>query len=330
LDTGITREGTFAAGFVLAASAGLRGLSGAESMSVTLGLLCLMYAAIALTTASGGVRVTSTTVSCAAWLGVAASLTATADGGEILAAYLLLIAVIVLIAIAAVLDTFGERSISPVSVAMEGMAGVGGFFAFMLALQSALDSALLITTFCALLAAMSLRESRRPAVWWALGLSVIAVALWLRAAHVETVEGYTIPIAMVLLIVGVIAYQRRPSQTSWVTFWPALLIGVTPSLGLVLFAKADPLRALLLGTAALGIMTIGTFTGRQAPFVLGAVAVAVVAVRMVTPLLPRLSADLPVWVPLAGAGVLLVIVGASYERGRRDMRRLVGVIRRMD
>jgi hypothetical protein len=299
-------------------------------MSVTLGLLCLMYAAIALTTASGGVRVTSTTVSCAAWLGMAAPLTATAGGGEILAAYLLLIAVIVLIAIAAVLDTFGERSTSPVSIAMEGMAGVGGFFAFMLALQSALDSALLITTFCALLAAMSLRESRRPAVWWALGLSVIAVALWLRAAHVETVEGYAIPMAMALLIVGVIAYRRRPSQTSWVTFGPALLIGVTPSLGLVLFAKADPLRALLLGTAALGIMTIGAFTGRQAPFVLGAVTVAVVAVRMVTPLLPRLSADLPVWVPLAGAGVLLVIVGASYERGRRDMRRLVGVIRRMD
>ena len=158
----------------------------------------------------------------------------------------------------------------------------------------------------------------------------LAVGLWLRVVDVRTAEAYTVPLALAALVGGVYAHQKKPERSSWVTFGPALALGLGPTLAITLFGEPDPLRALLLGAAALVVTTIGAFAARQSPFVLGALTVGAVAVRMVAPLLPRFTENLPVWVPLAGAGLVLLIVGASYERGRRDMKRLVGVIRRMD
>ncbi len=330
LDTGITREGTFAAGLLLSANALARGVDTTSGTIGTLIAVVALYTVVALFTGSGGVRVTSTTVASVALLALSAPLTAAVDGSEILAGYLVLLGVITLLSAATIIALTGNERVQPASVAMEVVAGIGGFFALMLTLQERLDAALVSTALTGLLVALALRESRRTALWWSLAGAVISVALWLRAAQLSSVEAYTLPLALALLGIGLIAHFRKPDLPSWVTFGPALLLGTIPTLIMVLFGPPDALRALLLGLAAVTITTIGAFTDRQAPFVLGAITVAAVAVRVGTPLLPELTAQLPVWVPLAAAGALLLGIGASYERGRRDMRRLVDAIRRMD
>lgn len=330
LDTGITREGTFAAGLLLSANALARGADTVTGIIVTLVAIVALYALVAVFTASGGARVTSTTVASVALLALSAPITATAGGGEIFAGYLLLLGVIALLGAATGIALIGGHPPQPASVMMEVIAGFGGFIALMLALQSRLDAAIVATVLTAALAALALRESRRNAVWWALGAAVVSVALWLRVAQLTTVEAYTLPLAVTLLLIGLLAHNRKPGRPSWATFGPALLLGIIPTLIMVLFGRPDALRALLLGFAAVAITTIGAFTGRQAPFVLGAITVGAVAIRVGTPPLPELTAQLPTWVPLAASGALLLVIGASYERGRRDMRRLVGAIRRMD
>ncbi len=330
LDTGITREGTFAGGLLLSANALSRGVDTTTGSIATLIAIVALYLLVAAFTASSGVRVISTTVASVSLLTLSAPITAALDGGEILAGYLILLGVMVLLGTASVIAVAGGKQAQPASVTMEVTGGVGGFVALMFTLQDRLGAAVVATALTAALAALALRESRRSAVWWSMAVGVVSVALWLRAAELTAVEAYTLPLALALLVIGVIAQYRKPDRPSWVTFGPGLLLGTGPTLVLVLFGPPDPLRALLLGSAAVAITTIGAFTDRQAPFVLGAIAVAAVALRVGTPLLPELTAQLPVWMPLAVGGALLLAVGAGYERGRRDIRRLVGVIRRMD
>jgi hypothetical protein len=55
---------------------------------------------------------------------------------------------------------------------------------------------------------------------------------------------------------------------------------------------------------------------------MGAVAVAGVAVRELAPYVSELLLTVPNWVPIALGGLLLVVVGATYEARMRDLRRL--------
>jgi hypothetical protein len=64
---------------------------------------------------------------------------------------------------------------------------------------------------------------------------------------------------------------------------------------------------------------VGTFLHRQAPFVVGAGVLFVVAVGRLAPYAPLL----PRWVTLGAAGLLLLVVGATYERRRQQAREAV-------
>ncbi len=329
-NTGISREGTFGAGLLLSLNALARGAQPPSTMIATIVAIVVLYATVAALTKSGSVRVSSTAVSSLALLALAGPITAYVGGGELLASYLLLIGVVALIGTATAIATTSWAAALAYSVTLEVSAGIGALVAVMLSLTSPLGCALMVTILAALLAAIALRESRRAAIWWALGLGVLAVGLWLRAAQIHTVEGYTIPLALALVLVGLLSQRNKPEKSSWVTFGPALLMGIVPTLAVVLFGSSEPLRALILGTVALLLIGLGAISGRQAPFILGVLTVAAVAARVGSPLLPRITAELPVWVPLAVAGATLLVVGAGYERGRRDVRRLVGAIRKME
>ncbi len=66
-------------------------------------------------------------------------------------------------------------------------------------------------------------------------------------------------------------------------------------------------------------MVVGTLTHRQAPFVVGAVAAGLVGAVELAPWVARLES----WVPLGAAGLLLLVLGASYERRRQQAREAV-------
>ncbi len=216
------------------------------------------------------------------------------------------------------------------SVALEVVAGIGGLAAFALAIGDTWHAALVLTLAGLAVGLTALRPDRRPAAVLAIVLELAASWLWLWDAGVETPEAYTVPAALIALATGLVALRRQPGMSSWTALAPGLAGAFLPSLVLVFGADSSPWRSLLLGVAALGVTIAGAVTRRQAPFLLGSGTVALVALREIWPLLPRIAAAVPAWVPLALGGILLVALGATFEQRRRDLSRARRVVARMN
>ena len=106
-------------------------------------------------------------------------------------------------------------------------------------------------------------------------------------------------------------------MSSWVAYGTGLTLGLAPTLYM---SVSDPhlVRPLLLGTGSLAVVLVGARARLQAPIALGGLALAIDAVVQIAPL----AGALPRWVSLAIAGVVLMVVGATYEQRLRDLKRL--------
>jgi hypothetical protein len=161
-------------------------------------------------------------------------------------------------------------------------------------------------------------ERRRVLISVTVGGELLAWWLTLAADRVVVTEAYTLPAAGVALVVGWFALRAVPTRSSWLAYGPGLAAAFLPSLGSVLVADGQVWRRLSLGLAAVAVVSAGAVARRQAPVVIGGVAVAVVALRelaAVWDLLPR-------WIFLAVGGLGLIALAMTYERRRRDLRRL--------
>ncbi|MDN3239784.1 SCO7613 C-terminal domain-containing membrane protein [Glycomyces tritici] len=143
--------------------------------------------------------------------------------------------------------------------------------------------------------------------WW----------LMLAAAQIDVFECYTAPPAAILFLIGLWRLERRPEAGSWSTLALPILIGIGPSLILAL-DDGDELRRVGVGAAAIAVIIAGLVRRWQAPLVLGSIVLAVMVVNE----LLLLRGSIPVWIPPAIGGAVLITVGATFERRRRDLRRI--------
>jgi hypothetical protein len=157
------------------------------------------------------------------------------------------------------------------------------------------------------------------------GLEVVAWWLLLAERGVTVVEAYTLPLTAVALFAGWTALRARPELRSWIAYGPALLAGFLPTLATVVVTDGEPLRRLILGTAALLCVVLGALRRRQAPVVVGGVVLLVVALHELVLLWQRL----PGWIPLAIGGSVLLFLAITYERRRRDVTRIRSALYRM-
>lgn len=146
----------------------------------------------------------------------------------------------------------------------------------------------------------------RPAVL--LGLADLVLASWVGAAgiSVTTPEVYTLPAVAGLLFAAGRALWTAPSWTVW---GAPLLVGLLPSTLLVL-DHPEALRLVLVVTVATVCAVLGTVTHRQAPFLIGLGVLLTVAVSELGPY----AALLPRWLSLGMTGIVLLALGATYER----------------
>jgi len=152
----------------------------------------------------------------------------------------------------------------------------------------------------------------------------LVLAGWIAVggAGIQTPEAYTLPAAVGLLV---IAWPRlRAHGPSWAAEGAAAGVALVPS-ALLVAATPTTLRLVLVVAGAVGLVVVGTLTHRQAPFVLGAGALALVAVTRLGPYAPLL----PTWVTLATAGLLLIVLGATYERRLQQAREAVAWVAQM-
>ncbi|MFG2230205.1 SCO7613 C-terminal domain-containing membrane protein [Streptomyces sp. NPDC048723] len=231
------------------------------------------------------------------------------------------------LAVPSLAAALGPR-LAGVRLPVEIAAAVAGALAVGLSAGRPGTLALVLALAGVVCAGAAVRPDRRV-LGWAAG-ALFAAATWVRLAEagVSAPEAYTLPVTVPALVVGLLRRRRDPQASSWTAYGPGLAATLVPSL---LAAWGDPgwMRPLLLGAAALAVTLLGARGRLQAPLLLGGAVLAAVAVHELAPYVVQVAGALPRWVPPALAGLLLLAVGATYERRLRDARRLRAAIGRL-
>ncbi|MBT2481224.1 SCO7613 C-terminal domain-containing membrane protein [Streptomyces sp. ISL-94] len=237
------------------------------------------------------------------------------------------------LAVPAVVAALGPR-LGGVRVPAEIAAAASGVSAVALSAGRTGTLALILALAGVICAGAAVREDRRAPGSWAAGALFVA-ATWVRLADfgVTVPEAYTLPVTVPALAVGFLRRRRDPGASSWTAYGPGLSATLLPSLLAVLGGSPTGighwLRPLLLGLAALAVTLAGARRRLQAPLALGGAVLAAVALHELAPYVVQVAGALPRWVPPALAGLLLLAVGATYEKRLRDARRLRDALGRL-
>ncbi|MFJ9184346.1 SCO7613 C-terminal domain-containing membrane protein [Streptomyces anulatus] len=218
---------------------------------------------------------------------------------------------------------------NPVALPVELTGALGALVAVGLAVTDAPFLALVLALCGVLAAGAAVRPERRPVAGY-LAAALFVLATWVRlaASEVSFPEAYTLPVTVPALVVGVLRRRGDPEASSWTAYGPGLAATLLPSLA-VAWTDTDWLRPLLLGVAALVITLLGARYRLQALLVLGGVVLALDGLHELAPYVAQVAGALPRWLPPALAGLLLLVVGATYEQRLRDARRLKDALGRM-
>ncbi|MFF3614141.1 SCO7613 C-terminal domain-containing membrane protein [Streptomyces sp. NPDC002580] len=291
-----------------------------EAATLTvLGALAVLFAAAALRTGPGP-------VTAPASLGYATAL-ACATGASLgleprHTALLVLVVPVVAAFVAARVDPVATR------VSIEVTGAVAALLAIALTVT---DPALLATVLalCGVIAAgTAVREDRRGVGYAAAALFVLAAWVRLAAWGVGSPEAYTLPVTVPALFVGAFRRRRDAAVSSWTAYAPGLSVTLVPS-PLAAWGDAQWPRPLLLGAAALAVTLLGARHRLRAPLLLGGTVLVLDVLHELAPYIVQVVGALPRWTPPALAGLLLLAVGATYERRIRDARRVREVLGRM-
>ncbi|MFJ6810245.1 SCO7613 C-terminal domain-containing membrane protein [Streptomyces anulatus] len=218
---------------------------------------------------------------------------------------------------------------NPAALPVELTGALGALVAVGLAVSDAPFLALVLALCGVLAAGAAVRPERRPTAG-CLAAALFVLATWVRlaASEVSFPEAYTLPVTVPALVVGVARRRGAPEASSWTAYGPGLAATLLPSLA-VAWTDTDWLRPLLLGVAALVITLLGARCRLQALLVLGGVVLALDGLHELAPYVAQVAGALPRWLPPALAGLLLLVVGATYEQRLRDARRLKDALGRM-
>ncbi|MFC9183448.1 SCO7613 C-terminal domain-containing membrane protein [Streptomyces globisporus] len=225
---------------------------------------------------------------------------------------------------------FGARlRRNPVALPVELTGALGALVAVGLAVPDAPFLALVLALCGVLAAGAAVRPERRP-VAGCLAAALFVLATWVRlaASGVSFPEAYTLPVTVPALAVGFLRRRKDPEASTWTAYGPGLAATLLPSLAV---AWSDPhwQRPLLLGVAALVVTLLGARYRLQALLLLGGAVLALDGLHELAPYVVQVAGALPRWLPPALAGLLLLVVGATYEQRLRDARRLKDALGRM-
>ena len=173
-----------------------------------------------------------------------------------------------------------------------------------------------------LLAGVRRQAAPRPThdgyLWTGAATALAATWAWLSVADVTLLEAYTLPAAAIALAAGWITFRRRPHPSSWLTLGPGLAVALLPSLAVAVGNADGAARPLLLTGGALLVVLAGARARLQAPLVLGGVTLLALGLDAFAPV----AAQLPRWVTIGAAGLLLLWLGATAERRLARLREL--------
>lgn len=170
------------------------------------------------------------------------------------------------------------------------------------------------------------RPSRRLLAWPGGALLVLASWLWLADVDVQAPEAYTLPAATALVVTGWLRMRRDPAAGSALALGPGLALATAPTLlAVVARDEAASWRAVLLGVACLVLVLLGVRWRWAAPLVVGAAVGAGLVLWEAWPY----AAQVPPWLLITAAGVLLTVVGVTWESRLRNLRDATAYVTRL-
>jgi hypothetical protein len=210
-----------------------------------------------------------------------------------------------------------------VAAATAGLAAAWG--AIPAAGDVSVSLAVHLTVSGALVTISSLVHPGRRLLAWPGGL-LLAAATWVRLADlgVEAPEAYTLPSALVLVLVGIYRIRTTQDSATGPALAPGLVLATVPSL---LWVLVDPVsvRAVVLGFACLALLLAGVRLRWHAPVVVGAAVGGAVVLRELTPY----ALQTPQWVLIGLAGAVLIATGVTWESRMRDLRHATAYLGRL-
>lgn len=159
-----------------------------------------------------------------------------------------------------------------------------------------------------------------------LQVRAVGIVLATAAALLVAVRGGTVPVdaplvllGATLLAVGVLTLRGDAGASSWESLAPGLVLALVVP---VTTGWWEPTmwRLVLVLVGATVAVVVGAVRRWQAPFVLGAAALAVVAVVQASPAAVAAMQVVEWWVVLALGGAVLLGLGLTYERRLREAR----------
>jgi hypothetical protein len=159
-----------------------------------------------------------------------------------------------------------------------------------------------------------LSEDRRRAGW--VSGVLLTVASWVRLTdnNIQVVEWYTVPAATALLFYGIRRRRHDPGESTWRCLGPGMALALAPSL---MLALDEPVswRGLFVSIASVALVALGVRLRLAAPFALGVVATALLALRNIWPVV----AFIPRWTLLFLVGGALLGMGMTWESRVNDL-----------
>lgn len=175
--------------------------------------------------------------------------------------------------------------------------------------------AMVVTVLGTAVAVVATLSRDRDLAGW-LAAALLGVATRIRVAEdISAPELYTIPAALLLVGAGVWRLRADPEVGSVRALSSGLALGLLPSLLLALDEPVS-LRGVLIAVAGLVVLVAGVGLHWVAPLLAGAGSTAVLAVRHLGPVVE----GLPRWISLGTVGVLLLVVGITWEARLRNLR----------
>jgi hypothetical protein len=207
--------------------------------------------------------------------------------------------------------TVGRNAAS--RVAIEGTAFVIGMIAMAFPTDPDVVAMVLTLLGTGVAVVATVHHDREEGAW--IAIVVLGLATAIRVVNdVRAPEVYTLPAAALLLAAGWWRLRADPGVSSSRALSSGLTLALMPSLLLALDEPVS-LRGVLVAAGGILALAVGAARSWAAPFTAGAITTGILALRHLGPVVD----GLPRWISLGSVGLLLLLVGVTWEQRRRDV-----------
>jgi hypothetical protein len=156
----------------------------------------------------------------------------------------------------------------------------------------------------------------------AVALAGVAGVVAVGGGTVDDVEWVSVPIAAALLVTGATRLARAPQLRSWPALGAGLAVLLVPSL-LATMVDRPVWRLVAIGVVAVAVFVFGFARRLQAPFVIGGAVALIHGIATFSPQLRDVYQLTEWWVWAGAGGIVIIVLGARYERSLRSAKSIV-------